>query len=74
MNRCGGIKDDEMYIFVGDYIDRGIENAEVIAFLMSIKDYAWVKKLHDLTDKESIPKDICTLRKMFYQEMGNLNY
>ena len=34
----GGIKDDEFYIFVGDYIDRGIENAEVVKFLISIKD------------------------------------
>ncbi len=34
----GGIRDDEMYIFVGDYIDRGIENAEVVEFLISIKD------------------------------------
>lgn len=32
----GGIKDDEYYIFVGDYIDRGIENAEVVKFLLSI--------------------------------------
>lgn len=32
----GGIKDDEMYIFVGDYIDRGVENAEVVQFLISI--------------------------------------
>lgn len=32
----GGIKDDEMYIFVGDYIDRGVENAEVIEFLLSV--------------------------------------
>lgn len=32
----GGIKDDEFYIFCGDYIDRGIENAEVIKFLLSI--------------------------------------
>ncbi len=32
----GGIKDDEMYIFVGDYIDRGLENAEVVKFLLSI--------------------------------------
>lgn len=32
----GGIKDDEFYIFVGDYIDRGIENAEVTKFLLSI--------------------------------------
>ena len=34
----GGIKDDEFYIFVGDYIDRGVENAEVVKFLISIKD------------------------------------
>lgn len=34
----GGIKDDEMYIFTGDYVDRGIENAEVVKFLISISD------------------------------------
>lgn len=34
----GGIKDDEFYIFCGDYIDRGIENAEVLKFLISIMD------------------------------------
>ena len=33
-----GIKDDEFYIFTGDYVDRGIENAEVVNFLISIKD------------------------------------
>lgn len=33
-----GIKDDEFYIFCGDYIDRGIENADVIKYLISIKD------------------------------------
>jgi predicted kinase len=32
----GGLKDDECYIFCGDYIDRGIENVEVINFLLSI--------------------------------------
>ena len=32
----GGLKDDEFYIFLGDYIDRGIENAEVVNFLVSI--------------------------------------
>lgn len=31
-----GIKDDEYYIFHGDYIDRGIENVEVINFLSTI--------------------------------------
>lgn len=32
----GGIKDDEYYIFCGDFIDRGIENAEVVWFLLSL--------------------------------------
>jgi len=32
----GGMKDDEYYIFAGDYIDRGVENVEVIQFLLSI--------------------------------------
>ncbi len=34
----GGMKEDELYIFVGDYIDRGCENAEVVNFLLSIMD------------------------------------
>lgn len=34
----GGIKDDEFYIFTGDYVDRGIENAETVSFLISIMD------------------------------------
>ncbi len=34
----GGIKDEEMYIFTGDYIDRGLENADVVKFLISIMD------------------------------------
>ena len=38
MSDNGGMKDNEFYIFTGDYIDRGIENAEVINFLISIKD------------------------------------
>lgn len=33
-----GIKEDEYYIFTGDYIDRGIENGEVLNFLISICD------------------------------------
>ncbi len=36
LNNNGGIKDDEFYIFLGDYIDRGSENAEVLKFLLSI--------------------------------------
>ena len=32
------IKDDEAYIFCGDYIDRGLENADVLKFLMNVID------------------------------------
>lgn len=28
--------------------------------------YGWVKTLHDAKDLESVPKDICTLRKLFF--------
>lgn len=33
-----GFKDDEFYIFCGDYIDRGLENVEVVKFLSEIID------------------------------------
>ena len=33
-----GMKDDELYIFTGDYLDRGCENVKVINFLLSIVD------------------------------------
>lgn len=33
-----GIRDDELYIFCGDYIDRGPENVEVVKFLFEIMD------------------------------------
>ena len=33
-----GMKDDELYIFCGDYIDRGLENVDVVKFLYSIMD------------------------------------
>lgn len=31
-----GFKEDELYIFCGDYLDRGLENIEVLKFLLSI--------------------------------------
>ena len=35
-DKNGGLKDDEYYIFLGDFCDRGIENAEVVNFLLPI--------------------------------------
>lgn len=33
-----GIKDDEFYVFIGDYLDRGIENVETLKFIASISE------------------------------------
>ena len=35
----GKLKKDEFYVFLGDYIDRGVENDKVIRWLLKIKDY-----------------------------------
>lgn len=37
-NAIGEIEDNTFYIFLGDYLDRGIQNKETLDFLMSIKD------------------------------------
>lgn len=36
LESCGGFNTDEFYIFCGDYVDRGIENAEMITELLKI--------------------------------------
>lgn len=36
IDKVGGIKDEHLWIFTGDYLDRGIENAEVLKFLLEI--------------------------------------
>ena len=36
--KYGGLHDDEFYIFDGDFIDRGVENAQVVSFLCTIAD------------------------------------
>lgn len=51
-----------------------IRKTSALTTPLAIQYYAWVKKLHDLPEKESLPKDICTLRRMFYQETENFNY
>jgi|CXWL01.1.fsa_nt_gi predicted kinase len=33
-----GVKPDELYIFVGDFIDRGLNNAEVLEFMFTIME------------------------------------
>jgi len=33
-----GLKEDELYIFVGDYLDRGIENYQTLIYLVSIME------------------------------------
>ena len=32
------IRDDELYIFIGDFLDRGLENAAVLKFMLGIRD------------------------------------
>lgn len=39
IDTTGGLKSDELYIFTGDYIDRGIENVEVINWLIEQVNY-----------------------------------
>ena len=51
LSSAGGIKDDEMYIFLGNYTDRGIENTATIQFLLSIKDRKNVLLLEGKSDR-----------------------
>lgn len=49
--QTGGVKDDEYYIFCGDYIDRGVENTEVLKFLISImnnKNVQFIQGNHEI--------------------------
>lgn len=32
----GGLREQDFYIFCGDYVDRGVENAEVLRFMLSV--------------------------------------
>lgn len=47
----GRLKDDEFYIFTGDYFERGIENVEVLNFLLQIytkKNVVMLEGNHEL--------------------------
>ncbi|MED4882750.1 RNA ligase [Bacillus smithii] len=45
------LNEDELYIFAGDYLDRGTENAETLKFLIEIKDKSNVILLEGNHDK-----------------------
>lgn len=36
--------------------------------------YGWVRTLHDYPNKEEIPTDICSLRKLFYESLKEKRY
>ena len=79
LDQIGGIKDEDFYIFAGDYIDRGIENAEVVQFLLSIKDKPNVLLLegnHEIhlrkysEDKQSFSKEFELFTKPALDKAG----
>ena len=65
--------DENAYIFTGDYLDRGIQNKEVLEFLLSIKDKSnvlflegnherWLRMYSDEDTKELSKEEIAMLK------------
>lgn len=50
--------------------DGCINNTQKLTTPLANTYYDWVRKLHELPDRRSIPQDICTLRRRFYAETG----
>lgn len=73
------IKDDELYVFCGDYIDRGIENAEVLKFLCEICEKPNICLLEGNHDRAiyDYAHDVKTGKKQFddvtYYELKKAN-
>ena len=75
------IKEDEYYIFCGDYVDRGIQNAEVMHFLFSIMEKENVcllegnheRHLRDFSNGKPIVSDVfrdCTQKELETNGIG----
>lgn len=47
------------------YVDR--RKTAALTSAVANQYYGWVKTLHDTEDLESVPRDICTLRRMFFE-------
>lgn len=67
IDSIGGIKDENCYVFTGDYIDRGYENAEVLKYLYSICEKPNVWLLEGNHDREiyDYAHDLKTNKKQF---------
>lgn len=53
------------------YIDR--QRTSALTSAIANQYYGWVKTLHDVEDLSTVPKDICTLRRLFFEtEAGKL--
>lgn len=68
----GELKEDEFYIFLGDYLDRGLENAKTLKLLLSIYDRnnvmllegnheRWIKRW--AKDEDTASKEFNTVTK-----------
>jgi predicted kinase len=76
-----GLKNDELYIFLGDYVDRGIQNTKVINFLISIMDKPNVILLEGNHERwfwkwangESIPSKTFETETKLELEENNIN-
>lgn len=44
-----------------------IQKTSALVTPLANEFYSWVKTLHEWENKDEIPKDICTLRRMFYE-------
>lgn len=45
----------------------GPKRTSALVTPLANKYYAWVRTLHDAENPESVPRDICTLRRMFFE-------